>query len=186
MRQLFKAGSYELPVTIKSIKNSKKLRIIIRSNGDLVLTKPPRISNKFALSFLEKKSPWIVAYLEKIKLDPEKLIPGGDRAMFIKNRRAASVFIKNRLDFFSRIHSFKYGRVSIRNQKTRWGSCSRQGNLNFNYRLIFLKPHMADYVIVHELCHLTEFNHSQEFWRLVGSIIPDYRQIRRYLKGFSL
>jgi len=73
--------------------------------------------------------------------------------------------------------------VSIRNQKTRWGSCSRQKNLSFSYRLFLLPPRFCDYVIVHELCHLKEMNHSPKFWALVARTFPDYKKLRREMKA---
>ena len=74
------------------------------------------------------------------------------------------------------------GRVAIRDQKSRWGSCSRKGNLNFNWKLIMAPPQALDYVVVHELCHLHEFNHSPRFWALVESQLPDYAVWKKWLK----
>lgn len=82
-------------------------------------------------------------------------------------------------------YAFTYHRVSIRNQRTRWGSCSRKGNLNFSYKLALLPPQLADYLIVHELCHLGQFNHSPAFWALVELAIPDYRTRRDELKNWQ-
>lgn len=79
-----------------------------------------------------------------------------------------------------------FGRISIKNARTRWGSCSSKGNLNFSYRLSLLPPHLSDYVIIHELCHLREFNHSSRFWDLVAMLDPDYALHREELKGHSL
>ncbi|QQR50316.1 M48 family metallopeptidase [Candidatus Nomurabacteria bacterium] len=79
-------------------------------------------------------------------------------------------------------YGYKVGRVSIRNTKSRWGSCSKQGNLNFNYKILFLPPHIADYIIVHELCHIKEFNHSANFWNLVAELVPNHSAIRKELK----
>ncbi len=79
-------------------------------------------------------------------------------------------------------YGYKVGRVSIRNTKSRWGSCSKQGNLNFNYKVLFLPSHIADYIIVHELCHLKEFNHSPNFWNLVAELVPNHKAIRKELK----
>ena len=76
----------------------------------------------------------------------------------------------------------EYGRVTIRDQKTRWGSCSSQHNLNFNWRLILAPPEVLEYVVVHELCHLWEFNHSKRFWELVGQQMPEYEIWKKWLK----
>lgn len=78
--------------------------------------------------------------------------------------------------------SFNCKRVRIRNQKTRWGSCSATGNISLNYRLIKYRKELIDYVIIHELCHLKEMNHSQKFWKLVEEIVPDYKSLKRELK----
>ena len=101
---------------------------------------------------------------------------------YLKNKEKAREIIQTRLKHFSDIYQVSCGRVSIRNQRTRWGSCSGQGNLNFNYRLFMLDSKIRDYVIVHEICHLKEFNHGHKFWQEVAKTIPDYKEIRRELK----
>ena len=101
---------------------------------------------------------------------------------YLKHKEDARVLINERAEYFSVEYGFKYNRISIRNQKTRWGSCSTKGNLNFNYKIFFLSPEMRDYIIVHELCHLKEFNHSSKFWALVEEITPNYREIRKEIK----
>lgn len=75
-----------------------------------------------------------------------------------------------------------YGRITIRNQKTRWGSCSGKGNLNFNCLLMLAPESVQDYVVIHELCHRKEMNHSQKFWAEVAQIMPDYQEKRKWLK----
>jgi len=104
------------------------------------------------------------------------------QAAYAKDKEAARSLIKERLAFFNDIYGFTYGRVAIRNQRTIWGSCSGKGNLNFNYRVLFLPPRLADYVIVHELCHLRELNHSPRFWALVSRAVPDYAACRSELR----
>jgi predicted metal-dependent hydrolase len=82
--------------------------------------------------------------------------------------------------------TFKYNRITIRNQKTRWGSCSSRGNLNFNYRVVFLPHSLAKYLVVHELCHLIELNHSKAYWKLVEEILPNHKELRKELKKVKI
>ena len=105
---------------------------------------------------------------------------------YIKYKKDAAILVKERLGYFNTFYNYKLGRVAIRNQKTRWGSCSKKGNLNFNYKIVLITPKQADYIIVHELCHLKEFNHSQRFWDLVAKAVPDYKEIRSSLRTNGL
>jgi len=105
-----------------------------------------------------------------------------NRKEYLKNKEKARSFVKERLGYYNRFYDFSWKKISIRNQKRRWGSCSQKGNLNFNYKIIFLPQKMADYVIVHELCHLEELNHSKNFWKLVSENFPDYRKIIKELR----
>jgi hypothetical protein len=104
------------------------------------------------------------------------------RRFTIKKRELARTFVENRISYFNKFYNFEINRVAIRNQGTRWGSCSSKKNLNFNYKIIYLKPVFADYLIVHELCHLGELNHSKKFWALVGKTIPEYAKINKELR----
>jgi len=97
-------------------------------------------------------------------------------------RLRAEDYIPRRVKVFADRYGFNYRKISIRNQKTRWGSCSSGGNLSFNAKLMAMNKKVIDYVIVHELCHLREMNHSKNFWRLVEEIMPDYKAVKRKLK----
>lgn len=97
-------------------------------------------------------------------------------------RKKAEEVLHDRLQFFNEHYDFSYHKVTLRNQKTRWGSCSRAGNLNFNWRLIMAPIEVIDYVVVHELCHLKQMNHSARFWNLVAEMIPDYKAAGKWLK----
>jgi len=99
------------------------------------------------------------------------------------NKEKARALVLERLAYFNRFYGLKWGRVAIRNTKRRWGSCSKRSNLNFCYRVVFLPKDLTDYIIVHELCHLKEFNHSKAFWALVAMTIPDYKTLRKQLKS---
>lgn len=98
-------------------------------------------------------------------------------------KQRAQKYIPERARQLAQKHGFSIGQISIRAQKTRWGSCSGRGNLSFNYRLMSHRPEVIDYVIIHELCHLRQMNHSEQFWMLVEKILPAYKQLRRELKN---
>lgn len=97
-------------------------------------------------------------------------------------KQQALTLVLQRVAHFNAYYNFTYNKVSIRNQKTRWGSCSTRGNLSFNVKILLLSPEMQDYLVVHELCHLKEFNHSKQFWSLVEEQIPEYQTIRQKMR----
>lgn len=96
--------------------------------------------------------------------------------------RLALERIRSHLERYAPLLGVRYGRVAIRDQKSRWGSCSAKHNLNFNWKLIMAPPQALEYVVVHELCHLIEFNHSARFWRLVEGQMPEYEAWKKWLK----
>jgi len=100
----------------------------------------------------------------------------------IQKREQARCFVENRISYFNKLYNFGINRIAIKNTATRWGSCSSKRNLNYNYKIIYLKSILADYLIVHELCHLKELNHSKRFWALVSKTIPDYAKINKELR----
>ena len=101
-------------------------------------------------------------------------------------RIAAKEYIPDRTFYLANAYGFKVNKITIRNQKTRWGSCNSKGNLSFNLSLMKFSEEIIDYVIIHELCHLKFMNHSEDFWMLVSSFIPDYKERRKILKNRSL
>ena len=96
----------------------------------------------------------------------------------------AERYIPVRVKEFSEKYKFNYNRITIRSQKSRWGSCSSKNNLSFNYKLMYFNSKIIDYVIIHELCHLREMNHSKEFWKIVEGMMPDYKTYKQQLKSF--
>jgi len=103
-----------------------------------------------------------------------------------KKREQARMFVFAKLNYFNSFYKFKINRVAIKNTKTRWGSCSSKRNLNFNYKIIYLRPDLAEYLIVHELCHLGQLNHSKKFWDLVAKTMPNYVKINKELKKINV
>ena len=146
--------------------------------------------------FVDEKREWIEKTVDKMMRKSERAKKRVPRMELPRLRRGtknykeaqeqARKLVEERLNYFARAYPSSYSRVFIRNQKTLWGSCSRAGNLNFNYKIIHLAPELVDYIIVHELCHLREMNHSKKFWDLVGKEIPDHVMRRKQLRGFTL
>ena len=101
---------------------------------------------------------------------------------YLEHKELARTLVKSRLEYFNEHYKLEWNRVSIKNQKRCWGSCSSLKNLNFNYKIIFLPDHLADYIVVHEMCHLVHLHHKQTFWDLVGEVVPDYRRCVAELK----
>lgn len=116
--------------------------------------------------------------------------PAGDKGIIKSSleawyRHVAAGYIKGRLDHYQSLLHVSPSRIAIRNQKTRWGSCSNKGSLNFNWRLMMAPAEVVDYVVVHELCHLVHPNHSKNFWNQVSAVLPDYRVRKDWLKKNS-
>ncbi len=100
---------------------------------------------------------------------------------WLKHR--AKIFLADRTRILAEIYGFSFRNLTIRSQKTRWGSCSTSGNISLNYKLMRYRQEIIDYVIIHELCHLKQMNHSKKFWKLVETIVPDYKILKRELKS---
>ncbi|MES2213421.1 MAG: M48 family metallopeptidase [Patescibacteria group bacterium] len=108
------------------------------------------------------------------------------KAEYIQYKVEAKRIAEERLAYFNLHYKFTIGTIRIRNQRTRWGSCSSKGNISLSYRIATLPPYLADYILVHELCHIGQFNHSQKFWDLVAETMPHYMQMREELKKIRI
>lgn len=158
----------------------KTVGIRVTEDGNVVVRAAPRVSMAEIRRILEKKRAWIekararvLAREEIPKLAAAEVEALADRALEV---------IPSRVKAWAGKVGVTYGRITIRNQKTRWGSCTSKGNLNFNCLLLLCPEEVMDYVIVHELCHRKELNHSARFWAEVERVMPDYRERRRWLK----
>lgn len=108
-----------------------------------------------------------------------------NRRGYLRDRETARAFAHERIRHFNAHYRLAVGRVYIKNHRSRWGSCSQKGNLNFNYKIIYLPPELADYIIVHELCHLAQFDHSSAFWGLVEQVLPHHKRLRARLRALE-
>jgi predicted metal-dependent hydrolase len=151
-------------------------------DGRVVVTVPRNFDNNLLQKFLNQKKAWVSEKVQRFLKSPMRFVNTSTKKDYLKYKNEVQKLVEERLKVFNLTYSLKYNKITIRNQKSRWGSCSRKGNLNFNYKIVFLPAEVRDYVIVHELCHLKEFNHSRNFWNLVGITIPQYKEARRGLK----
>ena len=173
----------KIQYTLRRSKRARKIRLTVNPDGSVVVTSPYGVPSYISERFVRDKADWILSKISFFNKD--KRIKR-TRKDYLKHKESARQLVKERLDYFSNRYNFVFNKVSIRDQKTRWGSCSRKGNLNFNYRVVFLNNHIADYIFAHELCHLKEFNHSKNFWKTVSEIVPNYINIKKELKKIRL
>ena len=171
---------------LKKSKRAKRLRIAVYCDASVIVTAPYRLKENIIEEFIISKSKWLLEKLESFKKLEKKSSFKFSKKDYLKHKKEAKKLILERLEYFGKSYGFSYNRVSIKNQKTVWGSCSKKKNLNFNYKILFLPNKLADYIIVHELCHLKEMNHSARFWALVSKIISNFKEIRKELKKHSL
>ena len=132
--------------------------------------------------FVASKADWINKHLEVAKQRQRVSVQPFTAAEIQQLADAALQDIPQRVRKYAAIIGVTVGRITIRNQKTRWGSCSSKGNLNFNCLLMLCPEEIRDYVVVHELCHRKELNHSTRFWNEVARVMPDYAVRRKWLK----
>ncbi len=160
------------------------MTITVGEDGNVMVKAPMAASDSAIKAFLDEKEEWIIRSVESVrrkheKLDMvEKLSEDEVRELF----EGAAEYFPERCRYFARLMDVSYGRITIRNQKTRWGSCSAKGNLNFNAGLMLAPPEVRDYVVVHELAHRRQMNHSPAFWKEVERVLPDYRARRKWLR----
>ena len=162
----------------------KTLAVQIRVDGTVIARAPLRMPKDRILCFLSEKASWIHMQQGKMQ-EREKMRQQArihlDAAQEKELRERAKSVLAQRTAYFARQVGVTYGRITVRDQKTRWGSCSQTGNLNFNFRLILAPPEVLDYVVVHELCHRRQMNHSAQFWQEVAQVLPDYRKRKAWL-----
>jgi len=170
----------------KSAWIHKKKKLIERKNNSLTQKEFVEgeeflyLGQKYRLRLSERKRP-VLAFDEGFFLS--KYYPGCRRSIFVNwYRKSAYNNFKERADFYASAIKANYRRINITGAKTRWGSCSAKGNLNFSWRLVMAPDWVVDYVVAHEAAHLIEKNHSRSFWNKVETLYPDYQKSRQWLK----
>lgn len=179
-------------MNVKIIRSNRKT-LAIQINPDLSVTvRVPMYAPQSDIErILQDKEGWIQKHIEKIREQEakKKEIQGESvESEYLTNEEIKKLadkalqHIPKRVSYYAKQIGVTYGKITIRNQKTRWGSCSSKGNLNFNCLLMLTTPEVIDYVVVHELCHRKEMNHSGTFWAEVEKVIPDYKEQVKWLK----
>ena len=180
-QEKFTCGEFEYQV-IRSAR--KTMTLEVRRDGNVIVRAPLRTGLPRIKRFVNQKQEWVLGCLERTKEYREQKPLSADLSESKRNVyiRKAKETITKRVSYFARLMGVSYRNITIREQKTRWGSCSSEKNLNFNWKLVLLAPELLDYVVVHELAHRREMNHSKNFWKIVEAELPDYREQRRRLK----
>jgi len=155
----------------------------------VVVSAPVGVPEFFVKAYVGRMQAWIKSKLSLVKERSPYMhvsyLPSGRRD-FLLHKDEALRILSERTCHLNQSYNFSYTKIVVRNQKTRWGSCSRHGVINFNYRLAYMPDDVRDYVIVHELCHLEQFNHSKAFWDLVKQTVPEYTNLKKKLKGLTV
>ncbi len=185
MQKEIEINNQKISYTLRKSKRARRMRLTISCEGSLVVTLPNSLffGESSAERAIRKKARWVLDKLNYFQKHRNKYFFRSTKKEFLKHKNKALKIATDKADYFNRFYGFKFGKISVRNQKTRWGSCSRNGNLSFNYKIALLPEKISDYIIVHELCHLEEFNHSKKFWNLVKKTIPNFKSIRREIRG---
>ena len=174
----FFGGVMDRKIPYQIIRSSRKtIAIQIKPDGQVLVRCPKHMRSDAIRSFVESKRGWIEKHLAGKKREAPFTAEELERL-----RETARKLVAERLAYFAPIVGVTYQLVAIRAQHTRWGSCSGKGKLNFNCLLALVPPEVLDYVVVHELCHLKEMNHSARFWAEVKKILPDYAAKKKWLE----
>lgn len=170
---------------MRIVKSKRKsISIEITTDAEVIIRAPKWMTNREITEFVEKHHAFIDKNVAKMEKRKETLseMPRITEAQLQELAEEAKRFIPQRVAYYAELIGVTYHRITIRNQRTRWGSCSTKGNLNFNVALMKVPPQVLDYVVVHELCHRLEMNHSSRFWEKVGAVFPEYKACRKWLK----
>ena len=181
MQKRIQLYNQELAYTLRRSKRARRISITIDFDSSVVVTLPWRTNILLAEEFVLQKAKWILRKIEQFHSLQGTVVPRYTYEDYLKNRDKAYEFAARKVEYFNETYQYRIHKINIKNQKTRWGSCSKKGNLNFNYKILFLPERTAEYIVVHEMCHLKELNHSRKFWDLVARTFPDHKEIRKEL-----
>lgn len=173
-----------IPYTLTRSRRARQVRLVVRPGGEVGVVAPHWVPEAFVELLVREKSGWIMRHVDRMRGEPNRVRRSREQLVkeFEEYRDRAHALAVKRLGVFNEQYGFVWKRISIRRSLTRWGSCSGKGNLNFSFMIARLPPELADYIVVHELCHLAQMNHSPKFWALVARTIPDYAVRRKAIR----
>ncbi len=162
----------------------KTCEIKVKANGEVTVYAPIRMPMQIIEQFVRDKGDWIARTQDKFSTikEQKKQVQPFSREEIYYLVQDAKRLIPPKVKHYAEIMGVRYNRITIKSQHTRWGSCSSKKNLNFNCLLMLVPDEVVDYVIVHELCHLKEMNHSEKFWAEVKRVLPDYKLSYSWLR----
>lgn len=162
----------------------RTMSLEIKEDGRLLIRVPYGVSTKEAVDFAKQHENWLAKNYAKV-VNRKESRPAYRPEEIEEYKEKLRPVLEHRAAYYAGMMRVNYQKITIKDQKTRWGSCSAKGNLNFNWKLFLMPPEILDYVLVHELAHRIEMNHSDRFWKQVEKIIPDYKERRRWLKEYG-
>jgi hypothetical protein len=165
-------------------KRAKRISITVKPGGVVTVIVPRKAFLPLVPAFVAKHRAWIEEKVTAAEKRPVPLLAHLGIRDYTKHKEAARSLIHELVERHNAFYGYTYGSIRIGKQSSRWGSCSTRGNLNFNYKILFLPPQLQAYVVVHELCHLKEMNHSDRFWALVTQQVPDWKHLRGQLRKY--
>ncbi len=175
----------EETISFEVIRSGRKtMALQIRRDGSVVVRCPLRVTDRQAQEFVRDHETWIRQHREEVlRRNHEQTVYTEEQVK--QYRQHARWLLARKTWEWAGKMEVTYGKITIRDQSTRWGSCSAKGNLNYNWRLVLVPEELLDYVVVHELAHRKEMNHSPRFWKLVEEQLPDYRERRKRLRDYE-
>lgn len=185
MLMILKYNQQKISYVIKRSQRARRIRLTVYQDKRVVVTLPQNLSAVLAEQFVQQKAIWIWRKLNHFKNSQKSLLAKYNPEEYRHYKEKVRQIILSKLNYLNQVYDFPINQVRIKNQRTIWGSCSKKGNLNFNYKIMFLPDKLADYIIVHEICHLKELNHSPQFWSLVGRSFSNYQVIKKQLRHTS-
>ena len=185
MQKEIRVSGLKFKYILKTSKRARRIRINVYRDRRAVVTLPSHLPVHAAERFVREKASWILKKLDFFHTHPMVPLPKERESYFLKYEAETLRWIKERITHFNQFYNFGFNRISVKNQKSQWGSCSGKKNISFNYKIIFLPAALRDYIIVHELCHLEELNHSKKFWNIVSQAIPDFAARKKKLRQYG-